>query len=342
LWLLQVEFKKRAWERREYRIIAARGTRAMNVSHHNNDSDGMRRIRATARELKAQIVGLDWRRLAFFLGVPLALAVYPAINNLHLLETAGHWLAVSFYLAHALPPWWITCVATQTTMIVLSPLRPPPLVLMIIGTTAAGFLVIPYLQWIYAVLPATISFPNHSMQWSPLSSEFWVYMLRAGVVWIGVNVFFDRVIGLPRYRYKVAESVTAQAEQEATIDTTDAPPKVPRFLDRSQQSVGLDQLIAFKAEEHYIRVFTDEQKFQIYYRFTDAIDQTDPRIGLQVHRSYWVNKAAIREVRKLAKKMCLEMSNGLIVPVSRPYQALVMDTAGSLNIPIGSMEKHAA
>jgi hypothetical protein len=314
-----------------------RDNRAINPSRHDTDTNSVHHIWATIHELKVHFVGIDWRRLAFFLGVPLVLAIYPALNNLHLLETAGRPLAISFFLAHSLPPWWITCLATQITMILLSPFRPRPIILMIIGSTAAGFLVLPYLQWVYTILPNEISFPRHTELFSPLNRQFWGYLVEAMLVWIAVNLIFDRLLGLPRYRYSSPEPAVVQTGKEAITDTINAPPTAPGFLDRLPQPVELDQLVALKAEEHYIRVYTDEQKFLIYYRFSDALDQIDPGIGLQVHRSYWINKNAIREVRKSGKKIFLELSTGLIVPVSRPYQAMVMAVAKSLKIPVDTI-----
>jgi DNA-binding LytR/AlgR family response regulator len=70
------------------------------------------------------------------------------------------------------------------------------------------------------------------------------------------------------------------------------------------------------------------------YRFSDALQELDSSLGMQVHRSYWVNKSAIQSVRKRGRQMSLEMLDGSSVPVSGPYQALVRQAAADLDLPV--------
>jgi DNA-binding LytR/AlgR family response regulator len=71
----------------------------------------------------------------------------------------------------------------------------------------------------------------------------------------------------------------------------------------------------------------------IYCKFADAVDQLSPRLGIRVHRSHWVNYDAIAGVRKAAKKLSLQLKCGSFAPVSRPYQAMVLQMAKSRLIP---------
>ena len=149
-------------------------------------------------------------------------------------------------------------------------------------------------------------------------------MLRATVVWIAVNLLFDRFLGFPRYRYDV---VTPSIE---VPDNADA----PRFLQRLPNNVSADEVIALKAEQHYVRVYTAGRSFMTLYRFSDAVAELDPERGLQVHRSYWVNTSAIKAIKRGPKKLQVLFDSGMTVPVSGPYRGLVEQLARSEKIPV--------
>ena len=55
--------------------------------------------------------GRNLRLIAFYVGVPLLIGAYGALNNWELLESAGYPLTLAFYAAHAFPPWWMTFIS---------------------------------------------------------------------------------------------------------------------------------------------------------------------------------------------------------------------------------------
>lgn len=101
------------------------------------------------------------------------------------------------------------------------------------------------------------------------------------------------------------------------------PAHLPDFLDRIPDRLGRD-LLALEMEDHYLRVHTAAGSDLILMRLRDAVAELAAIDGLQVHRSYWVAGAAVREVERTPDgRMVLVLRNGLRVPVSRSYAAAV-------------------
>jgi len=245
--------------------------------------------------------------MAYFVGVPLIIAVYAGLNNWEIQHTAGLAASLLFYAAHSFLPWWITCLCTTVIMRLLYTWKPPWVLLLLLGHIAGSLLVTPYSNWltgIYDLTAAgtTIEHPSTAF----FSSDFWVYLTRAGVIWFGVNFLFDRFLGLPLYRYQIPrgydtpEKITLTENQAMSADWHG---KTPGFICRLPKLLQPDEMLAIKAEQHYIKVMTPGKNFMVLYRFSDAINELSSDIGLQVHRSYWINASAIASVN--ATKLCV-------------------------------------
>lgn len=111
----------------------------------------------------------------------------------------------------------------------------------------------------------------------------------------------------------------APAEPAAALPAAVQPSS---FLARIPPQLGT-ALLALQAEDHYLRVITDQGSSLILMRLADAIRQLPPEEGMQVHRSWWVAYKAAREIGKEAGRMNLRLPDGTQVPVSRTYQAAV-------------------
>ena len=131
---------------------------------------GNPRLNTKAREVPTQKLArpigakgglvVDWRRIAFFLGVPLAVAVYAAANNWAVIRVLGYPATIMFYLAHAFVPWWTTCLVTQACKVSLRRWQPPQLVLLIMGTAIACVLVLPYSNWLTTSVAERFASPD--------------------------------------------------------------------------------------------------------------------------------------------------------------------------------------
>lgn len=277
------------------------------------------------------------RLAAFYLGVPLVIGAYGALNNWQLLENAGYFWTLAFYAGHALIPWWITCASTSLTMWSLRSIKPPPYVLMAIGSILGGFIVLPYTNWLTGISGAEFQDAHLTQQIAPIFSvEFWSYILRATIVWFAINFAFDRFLGLPRYRYVIPRGYDFRRKPPVTEDAglPDEALPLPGFIERIPADLRIGDILAVKAEQHYIRVYTPHQEYMVLYRFSDAVRDLNHIPGLQVHRSYWVSNGAIDCIRPSAKKFTLKLNTGVNIPVSTPYHVIVKEFARANQVPV--------
>ncbi|MGR3467999.1 MAG: LytTR family DNA-binding domain-containing protein [Shimia sp.] len=77
------------------------------------------------------------------------------------------------------------------------------------------------------------------------------------------------------------------------------------------------RLLALSVEDHYVRIRTTKGEEMVLMRLGDAMRETAPVKGLQVHRSHWVAQEAIAAVRRDGSAGTLTLTDGHEVPVSR-------------------------
>ena len=114
-------------------------------------------------------------------------------------------------------------------------------------------------------------------------------------------------------------SLTVVAGRQFTVGEVGIPkPEAPMILDR----LPLDKrgaLISLSVQDHYVEIVTDRGREMVLMRLSDAMREVAPVEGLQVHRSYWVARDAIRSVERTADAARIHLSPGAEVPVSRGF-----------------------
>lgn len=108
-----------------------------------------------------------------------------------------------------------------------------------------------------------------------------------------------------RSRSMVAKDRTARSEYSA-------------FVQRLPPKLRGGELRALCAEGHYIRAWTDVGSDLVLFRLKDAISELRSLEGMQVHRSWWVARAAIRGSQRKDGRLWLVLDDDIRVPVSRP------------------------
>lgn len=170
----------------------------------------------------------------------------------------------------------------------------PRWVVVIIGGLAAGFLVLVELLAVNWVV-------------------FGVHPTEAGYLFaLGVNVI------------AIAGVITVASYLLETQTTQKLDDRMPRLLDRLSYDLR-GTLVSMTVQDHYVEVTTSAGAELVLIRFSDAIAETDPVDGLQVHRSHWVNIAQVKSVQRQGGKTALIMSNGQVIPVSRTYLGQIKD-----------------
>lgn len=110
------------------------------------------------------------------------------------------------------------------------------------------------------------------------------------------------------------------AEQHAARALAAAEPTVqPRFLERLPLRLRGAEIHAVQSEDHYLRIHTDRGSDLILMRLSDAIAELEGLEGAQTHRSWWVARAAVIDVRRSDGRASLTLKSGAEAPVSRSY-----------------------
>ena len=91
-----------------------------------------------------------------------------------------------------------------------------------------------------------------------------------------------------------------------------------RFMERLPAKIMGGTIYAVEAEDHYLRVRTSKGHDLVLVRLADAITELDGMEGAQVHRSWWVARDGVAEVRRTDGRVTLVLKDGAEAPVSRP------------------------
>lgn len=104
----------------------------------------------------------------------------------------------------------------------------------------------------------------------------------------------------------------------AAAPAAGAPPTPIRFLDRLPDKLKGAVVYAVQAEDHYLRLHTSKGSDLILMRISDAVAELEGIEGAQVHRSWWVAKDGVVEVKRTDGRVSLLLKGGAEAPVSRP------------------------
>lgn len=111
-------------------------------------------------------------------------------------------------------------------------------------------------------------------------------------------------------------ALPAAAQAQPAPATTNPDLQIPRFIQRLPAELGTD-LIALEMEDHYVRAHTALGSELVLMRLSDAIGELDGIAGEQVHRSWWVARDAVEDIRREGRNLRLVLRSGIIAPVSR-------------------------
>lgn len=114
----------------------------------------------------------------------------------------------------------------------------------------------------------------------------------------------------------VVTALRAVLSADDPADKTGSASPAPQVLARLPLEKR-GRLLALSAEDHYVRVRTDRGDHMILMRLADAIAETAPERGVQVHRSHWVARRAVQTARRRGDRAILTLSDGQEIPVSR-------------------------
>ncbi|MEL6486457.1 MAG: LytTR family DNA-binding domain-containing protein [Pseudomonadota bacterium] len=97
------------------------------------------------------------------------------------------------------------------------------------------------------------------------------------------------------------------------------PPIAPQsnpLLDALPAALGSD-VIALEMEDHYVRVHTALGSELVLMRLRDAMVHVSDIEGRQTHRSWWVARLAVEDVKREGRNVRLVLAGGIEAPVAR-------------------------
>lgn len=115
--------------------------------------------------------------------------------------------------------------------------------------------------------------------------------------------------------------VVGEGLEKTGPQTAEQPsPRVPRIIARLDMARRGD-LISLSVQDHYVEVVTTGGRDLVLIRLSDAIEETAPVPGMQIHRSHWVALDQVADLRRDGKKQHVVTRSGDQLPVSRTYLA---------------------
>jgi len=155
--------------------------------------------------------------------------------------------------------------------------------------------------------------------WPPLTVAVWlitvaIFNRRDGLG--GLLGFFGPVLVVTAVMTAI-NYATQLPLRETHAAAPGAPP--PAFLERLPFRLRGAALLAVEAEDHYLRLHTDRGSDLILMRLSDAVRELEGLEGAQTHRSWWVAREAVEDVRRADGRAVLRLKGGVDAPVSRTH-----------------------
>lgn len=220
---------------------------------------------------------------------------------------------------------------------------------LIFGALGATVIVFPFSISLQSAFEALL-IPQHlhvaHTRWEPLltmdpafvSNAIVNHILPSAFLWTATSLVFFHLLGMPRYGYPPStvfaalrgasiEDPNRRRDSVTTSTSTDA--GRPAFMRLVPDNRSRDEIVALKAEQHYVRIYTRNGEDLVHEKFRSAVSDFVRCGGVQVHRSYAVNPEFISAVESENGTYSITMSNGLNVPVSRSHTAVARQLSES-------------
>lgn len=111
--------------------------------------------------------------------------------------------------------------------------------------------------------------------------------------------------------------LSAETEEKQAADGTGDGHRLIRRLDFNIRGA----LVSLSVADHYVEVTTTKGKQLLLMRLRDAMEESAPVAGLQIHRSHWVALDQVDRIHRENNRVMVETTVGDRLPVSRSYLA---------------------
>ncbi len=276
-----------------------------------NGPDSSRTVREAPFALREWFV---WRRLRWHLA---ALAV--AVLLLGTLGPFGTYLRMPLgermaYWALAVAGNWSLALACILPAVAWLSGRLPAIVCVLGGGLVAsvpGTLLIVAIQLLFAgTVPESVGTGELFL------SNALIHLVLGLIVWGTIELPMRQAGGAP-----FSEPPAAEWADGDPGGGTAAPPPLLERLPAARRG----RLLHLQMRDHYVEIHTDRGSELVLMRFGDALRELGGTEGMQVHRSHWIARAAVRKIVRRAGRTAAFLENGAEVPVSRRYARALSD-----------------
>ncbi|QIQ87878.1 LytTR family DNA-binding domain-containing protein [Erythrobacter sp.] len=187
--------------------------------------------------------------------------------------------------------------------------------------TLAATVPMAVLVWVAGSLPPPIPVPGLEQA---LVHYLYVFVIGGGIV-----LLFHALRG----RRGVEEDPGALPGERLGLTIADQDPlhamepalaRGNPLLEQLPAELG-SEVIALEMEDHYVRVHTALGSDLVLMRMRDAVAHLSASDGRQVHRSWWVARGAVEDVKREGRNVRLVLPRGLEAPVARAQVAELRD-----------------
>lgn len=194
-----------------------------------------------------------------------------------------------------------------------------PWIQTVLSGVAAAILFVP----IAYCLDFVFSFPEESPSVGILKGlvdEATGVVIPVTLTWVALNAPWIFQLDFSRKQ----PNVTLE-ERDPTPGTTPSETVQPTRFMQELRNRSLGELISISSELHYLRVVTTDSEVMFLYNLKDALEELPPEAGVHIHRSHWVARGHVKELKKRNGSSECILSNGKRLPVSRRKFAEVRD-----------------
>ncbi len=118
------------------------------------------------------------------------------------------------------------------------------------------------------------------------------------------------------YSFGVSIIVFAVLGMLGHLEVAESGPQSPAILQRLELNKR-GALVSMTVQDHYVEVTTTKGTSLLLMRLSDAIGETGPTQGFQIHRSHWVAMNQIENIRRQGDRAIVTLKNGSELPASR-------------------------
>jgi len=269
--------------------------------------------------------------LAFYVGIPLLFGI---LATPFAVPPQGevNFFVIAYVCFRAVTFWFIIDVACRCIGNCMSRFKLPLWGIFSLGFMLAGAII--YLFVFVALQTSRFKNPDiaayighENMGWN-LEYMLTVasYSAPAFILWFLSAYGYRRAFNVELFSYAPDAGpgdIAAADVQEVVQGAVKTNDRTPTFLSDSSLP-SQSRVLAIKAEEHYIRVWTNNGNDLLRYRFKDAVNELGDIDGLQVHRSWWICLSSIDQMQSNGRKAELRLKHdNLVIPVSLSYKQAV-------------------